>query len=131
MRNLLLLGVGFLLGACVASIVCAAMNRRDAYARGTMQVMQHRYGQLRERLRTGACAHADLGTDKVLLSTLTDDIGQAVFDGAAPDRPFEEYTQRLREAIGELPQSAPTCAALVPAVTRIGNACEACHQQYR
>jgi hypothetical protein len=131
MRNLLLLGLGFLLGACIASIVCTALNRRSAYARGTMQVMQHHYVQLRERLRTNACADADLGPARAMLSALAEEIGPAVLDGAAPDRPFDEYTQRLRQAIAELPPSAPSCAALAPAVSRIGNACEACHQQYR
>ena len=131
MRNLLLLGLGFVLGASTASIVSSALNRRDAYARGAMQVMQHHYGMLRGRLRTNSCANADLDRDKAMLSALIDDIGPAVYAGTAPDRPFEEYTQRLREAVAELPASAATCAAVAPAVSRIGNACEACHQQYR
>ena len=44
MRSLLLLVLGIAFGAAVAALVLNALGRRDAYARGVMQVLQHETG---------------------------------------------------------------------------------------
>lgn len=131
MRNLILLGLGLLLGAVGASTVLNAMARRDAYARGVMNVMQHHYGGLRERLRDSTCTAFDPSNDRSILAALTEQVGPSQYGDAKPDAPFREYTDRLRAAVAELPQQATTCAAVASIVTRIGNACDACHRQYR
>jgi len=131
MRNLMLLALGFVLGAFAATILAGALARRDAYARAAMQVMQQHYGTLRERVRSGACANADPLPARRVLSLLGDEIEASAYPGAAAPPPFREYTVRLREAVAALPETPATCAALAPLVTRIGQACEACHQQYR
>ena len=131
MRNLILLGLGLLLGAVGASTVLNAMARRDAYARGVMNVMQHHYGGMRERLRDSPCTAFDPGSDRSMLAALTEQVGPSQYGDAKPDAPFREYTDRLRTAVADLPQQATTCAAVAPIVTRIGDACDACHRQYR
>ncbi|HEY2396361.1 MAG TPA: hypothetical protein VGH81_10350 [Rudaea sp.] len=131
MRNLILLALGFALGAMAASTVVNALNRRAAYARGVMDVMQHHVGALRDRVRTNACGAADVQSDKALLTALAEEIEPAVFADSTPEPPFREYTQHLRDAIAELPAVGADCPALAPVVTKIGNACDACHRQYR
>lgn len=131
MRYLILLGVGLLLGAMGASTVLNALARRDAYARGVMNVLQHHYGNLRERLRDPKCAGVDAGADRAMLATLTEQIISSQYGDAAADAPFREYTERLRGAVADLPTHAVACAELAPVVTRIGNACDSCHRQYR
>jgi len=131
MRNVLLLALGIALGAMTASAVINALNARAAYARGVMQVMQHQVGALRNRVRTNRCAAVDAQGEKALLAALAEEIEPAVFADSAPEPPFREYAQDLREAVAELPRAAADCAALAPVVTKIVKACDACHRQYR
>jgi hypothetical protein len=131
MRNLLILALGFALGAFAATILASALARRDAYARAAMQVMQHHYGALRERVRAGSCANVDPLPARRVLGLLGDEIEASAYPHGAAPPPFREFTGRLREAVTALPEAPASCAALAPLVTRIGQACEACHQQYR
>lgn len=131
MRYLILLGLGLLLGAIGASTVVNALARRDAYARGVMNVMQHHYGDLRERLHDPKCATIDAGPERALLAAMAEQITLSQYGSATPDAPFREYTDRLRSAVADLPAQSAACSALAPIATRIGNACDACHRQYR
>jgi hypothetical protein len=131
MRTLIVLALGFMLGAFAAATVSNALARRDAYARATMQVLQHQYGLLREHVRAASCASVDAAPARRLLSLLGDEIEASAFPGETPPPPFREYVGRLREAVAALPEDATSCAALAPLVSRVGQACDACHQQYR
>src|ERR1700751_1049893 len=94
MRYLALLAVGLLLGAAGASIVQNTLSRRAAYARGVMDVMQHHYAALRERLRDPRCTTLDPGEDRAMLAALTEQIGPSQYGDDKPDAPFAEYTDR-------------------------------------
>ena len=131
MRSLLVLALGIALGALASSSVINALNRRDAYPRGVMEVMQQQVAVLRNRVRTNTCVADELAREKSLLAALTEQIEPSLFAASTPDPPFREYTQHLREAVAELPTQGAGCATLAPVVTKIGNACEACHHQYR
>ncbi len=131
MRYLILLGLGMLLGALAASTALNAFAHRDAYPRGVMNVLQHHYGNLRERLRDPKCATVAAGADRAMLAALTEEIASSQYGSAAPDAPFREYADRLRGAVADLPPQPAACRELAPIVTRIGNACDACHRQYR
>ncbi len=131
MRSLFLLVLGIAFGAAVAAIALNALGRRDAYARGVMQVLQHETGDLRSALRAKACGTADAARAKMLIGALTEEIEPSVLGDSSADPPFREYLQRLRDASAELTASAPDCVALAPIVTKIGDACDACHRQYR
>lgn len=127
MRFAVLFVIALALGALVAATILNASARRNAWPRGVMEVMQHHAGALRESLRAGTC---NVTRDKAALALLADEIEPSAYAGATPDPPFREYTQRLRDAIAELP-AASNCSALAPVVTKLGNACDACHRQYR
>ena len=60
MRNVLLLLLGLALGALATFNVFNALQRRDAYPRGVMNVMAHHVAALREDLRRGRCGDANL-----------------------------------------------------------------------
>jgi cytochrome c556 len=130
MRHLLLLGLGLVVGAMLAGIVANTLARRAAYARGVMQVMQHQYGELRDAMRRGRC-EGDFAPQRDLLARLTEEIGPATHGDDTPEASFREYTQRLRDAVAALPPAGASCSALAPATMKIGDACEACHRQYR
>ncbi len=131
MRILLVLALGVALGALAASAVLNALSRRDAYARGVMEVLQHQIAVLRNRVRTNSCVPTGVLSEKSLLAELTEQIEPSLFADSTPDPPFREYAQHLRDAVAELPTEAAGCAALAPIVTKIGDACDACHRQYR
>jgi hypothetical protein len=131
MRSLLLLVLGIAFGAAVAAIVLNALGRRDAHARGVMQVLQHETGVLRSALRSKACGTADAARAKMLIAALTEEIEPSVLGDSPADPPFREYLQRLRDAAAELAVSPPDCAVLAPIVTKIADACDTCHRQYR
>ena len=131
MKHLVLLGLGLFLGATVASIVLNALARRAAYARGVMQVMQHEYGDLRSRLRDAHCTSIDASATRTMLAQMTERIGAAEYGEARPAAPFREYTDRLSAAVAELPSQVAPCAAVAPIAAQVGDACDACHHQYR
>ncbi len=128
MRSLILLLLGVVIGAIGAASVVNALRQRDAYPRGLMNVLQHHYVSLREGVRARRCddAPAHLAT----LRTLAGEIEAAVYPDEVADAPFREYLTHLRAALDAVPATAD-CAALAPALPRIGNVCEDCHRQYR
>ena len=131
MRSLLLMILGLAFGATCATIAVNTLAKRDAYARGVMQVMQHHYAELRNSLHTGRCEAATVSRARDALRLLGEEIGPSVYGDGTPDAPFREYNDRLRGALADVGDGASGCAALAPVVNRIGDSCDACHRQYR
>lgn len=131
MRSLILLILGLAIGAICASIVVNTLAKRDAYARGVMQVMQHHYGELRNGLRMGRCDATDVVRAREALRALSEEIGPSVYGDTTQEAPFREYADRLRNAVAELGDGTQGCTALAPLVNHLGDSCDACHRQYR
>ena len=127
MRNFLLVALGLALGVLATFNIINALQRRDAYPRGVMNVMQHHVAALHEDLRRQRCG--DLGQEHWLtLRTLAGQIGTAVYRGETPEPPFREFETRLADAVAATPGD---CKALAPALDRLKAACDDCHRQYR
>src|SRR5580765_1173373 len=132
MKQIVLLLIGLFVGAVGALIVVNALRARDAYARGAMDVMQHHYASLRERLRAKQCNAVANTITLGQLRALSNEIEPAVYDDATPESAFREFSTRLRDALDAGIAAAPgDCAALAPIVDKIGKVCDECHQQYR
>lgn len=131
MRSLILLILGLAFGAICAAIAVNTLAKRDAYARGVMQVMQHHYAELRNGPRTGHCDAAAVARAHEMLRLLGEEIGPSVYGDSTPDAPFREYNDRLRNAVAGLGGETAGCTALAAVVNRVGDACDACHRQYR
>jgi cytochrome c556 len=132
MRQLALLLLGIALGSICAVVTVNTLRQRDAYPRGLMQVMQHNYLSLRQNVRSPQCDAAAAGKLLARLRDLTADTESAVYGDANADAPFREYAERTRNAVDAAIQAAPGgCSALGQPLDAIGNACEACHHQYR
>jgi cytochrome c556 len=129
MRALILLLLGLAVGAIAATSVVNALRQRDAYPRGLMNVLQHHYATLRHDVRDKRCT--DSPRRVAALKALVADIDGAMYPGASPEPPFIEYEQRLSDALNAAATATDQCAALAPAVDKIGAACDACHHQYR
>src|SRR5579859_5885856 len=127
MRNALLVALGLVLGVLASFNIINALQRRDAYPRGVMNVMQHNVAALRDDLHRQRCG--DAGRDHWLtLRALSGQIGTAVYNGDTPEPPFREFEQRLADAVAATPAE---CSQLAPALDRIKAACDDCHRQYR
>ncbi|HEY0181039.1 MAG TPA: hypothetical protein VGC30_15595 [Dokdonella sp.] len=130
MRYLLCLAGGILLGAILAMTAANALQRRNAWPRAIMTVMQHELGRAREAARTPRCADADARSALAHLALLAEDPERALLAPGAKDRVFAQYAADLREAIAGA-QAAPDCASRAAALTEVANACDACHRDYR
>jgi len=127
MRNAALLLLGLVIGAIAAANVVNALRQRDAYPRGLMNVLQYHYSALRDDVRRGHCSDVSLHHLDILRG-LSDDVAPAIWGGETPEMPFREYQQRLHDAVNA---TARSCAELPAGLQRIGDACDACHHQYR
>ncbi|HEX6833205.1 MAG TPA: cytochrome c [Rudaea sp.] len=132
MRYALLFVLGLALGGIGVGIANNALRLRDAYPRAVMQILQHEVGALRQNLRTQRCEAESTRRAIGRLAEFAGETENAVYGTQTPEAPFREYAARLREAVAVAAQTASgDCAALAPTVHAIGEACEACHRQYR
>jgi hypothetical protein len=129
MRNLLLLLLGLTVGAAGAASAINVLRQRDAYPRGLMAVMQHHYAALRGDVRENRCKDRS-GPHLQMMRALADGIESAVYPDDDADSSFREHARRFRDSLSAAPTDAE-CPALEPFVAKIGEACDACHRQYR
>ena len=129
MRNLLLLLLGLAVGAAGAASAINVLRQRDAYPRGLMAVMQHHLAALRADVRENRCKDRSEQHLRVIRA-LADGIESALYPDDDADFPFREHARKFREILAAAPTDAD-CPALSPVVATIGEACDACHRQYR
>lgn len=130
MRYLLCLVGGALLGALLALTAASTLQRRNAWPRAIMNVMQHELGLAREAARQGRCAEAPLRGAQAHLALLSDDLERALLDHGAKDRVFSKYAQDLHSAVAAWDASAD-CPRQAAALGEVAQACDACHRDYR
>lgn len=130
MRYLICLIGGVLIGAMVALTVANAMQRRNAWPRAVMNVMQHELGSAREAARTGQCASANAQAANAHLALLSQDLERALLEPDAKDRVFSRYANDLRDSVAKA-QTTLDCPRQAEALTAVANACDACHRDYR
>lgn len=130
MRNLILLLLGITLGAAGGVITVNTLNRRDAYPRGVMNVMQHHLAMLRREVQLNRCDAQATSTQVARLHDLAGSLEQTFYPNDTADAPFREYAQRLRDALTAT-SSAIDCPSLAANLEKIGATCDACHRQYR
>ncbi|MFC4820548.1 hypothetical protein [Dokdonella ginsengisoli] len=130
MRYLLCLAGGVLIGALLALTAASTLQRRNAWPRAVMNVMQHELGQARETLRLGRCADASLTVSRSHLALLSDDLERALLDPGTKDRVFAKYAQDLRDTVAAWDPQAE-CGRQAEALSAVSQACDACHRDYR
>ena len=130
MRYLVCLIVGLVFGAIAASMVVNTVARRHAWPRGVMNVMQHELSTARRAAHANQCAPAAAESAHRHLTLLATDIEAALLPNGAKDRVFTQYAQGLERAIADWDPAA-ACAAQTTALTRIAQACDDCHRDYR
>jgi len=128
MRYLIVLVVGLLAGALLASFALGALQQRHAWPRAVMTTMRHAFAATRPALQAQTCNVAALARSHALLSLLARDIEPAVL-GAGEDRAFSRYAADFRATLAQWDPAAP-CSSQTEAVQKVDQACDACHRDY-
>lgn len=130
MRYLICLIVGLLAGAMMANMASNAIALRHAWQRGLMNVMQHELVDARSAARAGMCMAPTMPAAAAHLQLLATDLEPALLAPDAKDRVFSQYASEMRDTIAHWDPKAD-CALQAEALTKVANACEACHRDYR
>jgi hypothetical protein len=130
MRYLVCLLGGALLGALFAIMLANILGQRHAYPKALMTVMQHELGRARDLVRGDRCMAPEAASAGAHLALLASDIEPAILSPGARDRVFSQYANDLKKEVDAYNASVD-CAARKDAVTRIANACDACHRDYK
>lgn len=129
MRALLLVILGLVVGAMGATFALSALRQGTPFHQGLMAVMQHHMGALRANVRAKQCDAKGSAAHLGRMREAAGDIREAFPDMEAA---FQTAGDRLGTALDGAVATAPaTCDALVVALKPVGEACQACHQQYR
>jgi hypothetical protein len=130
MRYLICLLGGALIGALVAVTAASILGQRNAWPRAVMTVMQHELGRARDLVHDNQCTAPETASAAAHLELMAADIEPAILAPGAHDRVFSQYAADLRKAIATF-SAAGECAARRDALTKIANACDACHRDYK
>jgi len=129
MRYLIVLLAGLLAGTILSGMFTSALQRRNAYPRALMTVMQHDLGRAREAARVGQCAVPAQPRASARLRLVAGELGD-VLAGEQRDRVLGQYIDAFGKTVAAWDPGAP-CPAQAEALTAVANACEACHRDYR
>lgn len=129
MRALLLVMLGLAVGAMGATFAISALHQGTPFHSGVMAVMQHHMGALRANVRAKQCDAKGSASHLGRMRETAGDLADA-FPGM--DAPFYQAGDALTRALDGAVTAAPaSCEALATALKPVGDACQACHQQYR
>lgn len=129
MRPLLLVILGLVVGAMGATFALSALRQGTPFHLGVMAVMQHHMAVLRANVRAKQC---DAKGSLAHLSRMRESAGDVREAFPGMDAPFYDGGDKLAVALDDAISHAPgSCAALAAVLAPIGEACQACHQQYR
>ena len=129
MRWLVCLLLGVVAGALMASMATSALQRRHAWPRALMTVMQHELAAARHAADEGRCGERSAPAAG-RLRLLANDLEPALLAPGGQDRVLARYAGDLRARLAEWNPQAP-CPAQAAALRAVSQACDACHRDYR
>ncbi len=129
MRAALLIALGLVIGILGATFTISALHQRTPLPRAVMSLMAYHLGQLQHAVKAQQCDAAATSAHLGRLQSTAMDIPGA-FKGV--EQPFLDSASKLQDTLTKASSAAPaTCAALAAAIKPVGEACDACHKQYR
>lgn len=131
-RYLFVFVLGLVVGVVGAVMALRALDtRRDHYPESVMRVMDAHVDALKANIEQNRCAAIDVLPQLQTLRTMANDIEPA-FGDMREDARFAKHASDLRAALDAILASPPlNCAGVGTALTRLGDACKACHQDFR
>jgi hypothetical protein len=134
-RYLFLFLLGLVVGIVAVVMVLRAIDARktwqDHYPHAAMQLMQAHTAQLAATTRANRCAATDTLPHLRALRELGNDLEPAFAD-LRDDERFAGHAGTLRQRLDGALSSPPLdCAGATRVLEQIGEACKACHQEFR
>ena len=131
-RYLFLFLLGLVIGIVATVMAVRALNeRKDHFPESVMHVQQWHLGQLKSNVEQNRCVPIDTLPHLQALRTMVNDIEPA-FPGLRDDKRFTEHAGKLRGSLDTALSSPPlSCEGVTKLVANVGEACKACHQDFR
>ncbi|MGH8079200.1 MAG: hypothetical protein ACREP7_01415 [Lysobacter sp.] len=122
-----------LIGGVVATVMAvrALEQRKDHFPDSVMHVQAWHLDQLQSRVKENRCGPTDTLPHIKALRTMADDLDPA-FPDLKDDQRFSQHSSKMRAALdGALTSPPVSCAGVTTVSQQIGEACKACHQDFR
>ncbi|MCL1633477.1 cytochrome c [Luteimonas sp. SX5] len=131
-RYLFLFLIGLVVGIVATVMATRAIDaRKDHFHGAVMHVQQWHLGQLKANVEQNRCGATDTLPHLQALRTMANDIDPA-FPELREDQRFMQHTSRMRAALDAALASPPlNCQGVGATAGKIGEACKACHQDFR
>lgn len=132
MRAVAMLVLGMFIGVFGTVTTLGALRQDTPLTRGIMAVTKYHFGAAREAVAAPECSvetvQAHLGT----MRALHGDVAPAFLPTGGDDAAFKRHAGNYGRALdAALALPASDCAALAPAVSKLGDECKACHRDFR
>lgn len=131
-RYLFLFMLGLVIGVVATVMAVRAINaRKDHFHDSVMHVQEWHLGQLKSKVEQNSCGATDTLPHLRALRTMADDIDPA-FPDLSDDKRFDAHGSKLRGELDAALASPPlSCEGVTTLVSNVGEACKACHQDFR
>ena len=131
-RYLFVLLLGLAIGAIAVVMLMRAWDaRRDHFHESVMYVQQWHLDQLKKNVAENRCGATDTLPHLAALRVMADDLEPA-FPDLRDDKRYVDHASRMRGALDTARNSPPlNCAGVSAMVKTVGEACAACHQDFR
>ena len=131
-RYLFLFLLGLVLGAIGTVMVMRAWQaRQDPFPDSLMHVQDWHMGRLKATSDQNRCSATDTLPHLQALRTTGNDL-EAAFPDLADDQRFKDHAAKYRGTLDAALASPPLdCAGVGTTLKQVGEACKACHQDFR
>ncbi|MGJ4729233.1 hypothetical protein [Luteimonas sp. SDU101] len=134
-RYLFIFLLGLVIGIVAVVMLLRALESRktwrDHYPDALMHVLSAQAAQLRDNVGANRCSPTDTLPHLQSLRSLGNDFERA-FPGLRDDQRFVQHAAQFRGALdAALAAPAVGCEGVQQAAATVGEACKACHQDYR
>lgn len=131
-RYLFLFLIGLVIGVVATVMALRALDARsDPFPDSVMHVQQWHLDRLRASVEQNRCNATDTLPHLAALRIMADDIEPA-FEELRDDERFVKHASQLRATLDAARASPPlNCDGVGTAAGKIGEACKACHQDFR
>jgi cytochrome c556 len=134
-RYLFVFLVGLVIGAIAVVMILRTVEAKktwqDRYPVAVMDLFQAHVAQLKASTEANRCSATDILPHLQALRTVANDIEPA-FGDLREDARFSKHASDLRAVLDSTLAAPPlNCAGVTAAAGKIGEACKACHQDFR
>ncbi len=122
---------GILFGALLTVMANRVIeSRTDPWPDAVMAVMSHEFKTVRAASKNSECTSPASVKSLQQMSLLAVDVEPALMP-TPDDRVFRQYASDLRDAIKKTSSANGDCKVFTASVSEIGQACDACHRDYK